>query len=124
MLLGPHLLRIYSSSPAVISAGMTRIAIVCAPYAFCGMMDVMVGSLRGLGYSVMPMLVSLMGVCVFRLIWIATIFQQPAFHSIQTVYWSYPVTWIVTFLTHLICYLWAMRRLKQHLEQEKTLRTN
>lgn len=124
LLLGPHLLRIYSSSPAVISAGMTRVAIVCAPYAFCGMMDVMVGSLRGLGYSIMPMLVSLMGVCVFRLVWIATIFQQPAFHSIQTVYWSYPITWIVTFLTHLICYFWAMHRLKRRLEQEKTLRAN
>ena len=85
-LMGPHLLRIYSSSPAVISAGMIRLMIVCVPYALCGMMDVMVGSLRGLGYSVMPMLVSLMGACVFRLVWIATVFQRPAFHTIQTIY--------------------------------------
>lgn len=119
-LMGPHLLRIYSSSPAVISAGMIRLMIVCVPYALCGMMDVMVGSLRGLGYSVMPMLVSLMGACVFRLVWIATVFQRPAFHTIQTVYWSYPISWTITFLTHLACYIWAMHRLKQHLE--KTLR--
>ncbi len=119
-LMGPHLLRIYSSSPAVISAGMIRLMIVCVPYALCGTMDVMVGSLRGLGYSVMPMLVSLMGACVFRLVWIATVFQRPAFHTIQTVYWSYPISWTITFLTHLACYIWAMHRLKQHLE--KTLR--
>lgn len=119
-LMGPHLLRIYSSSPAVISAGMIRLMIVCVPYALCGMMDVMVGSLRGLGYSVMPMLVSLMGACVFRLVWIATVFQRPAFHTIQTIYWSYPISWTITFLTHLACYIWAMHRLKQHLE--KTLR--
>ena len=119
-LMGPHLLRIYSSSPAVISAGMIRLMIVCVPYALCGTMDVMVGSLRGLGYSVMPMLVSLMGACVFRLVWIATVFQRPAFHTIQTIYWSYPISWTITFLTHLACYIWAMHRLKQHLE--KTLR--
>lgn len=119
-LMGPHLLRIYSSSPVVISAGMIRLMIVCVPYALCGMMDVMVGSLRGLGYSVMPMLVSLMGACVFRLVWIATVFQRPAFHTIQTIYWSYPISWTITFLTHLACYIWAMHRLKQHLE--KTLR--
>lgn len=123
-LFGPQLLQIYSKSPAVISAGMSRVWILFPLYAICGMMDVMVGSLRGLGYSVMPMLVSLMGACVFRLVWIATIFQSPAFHTIQTVYWSYPLSWTVTFLTHLICYFWAMRRLKQHLETNQTLRTN
>ena len=109
------LLSIYTTSPAVIDAGITRMQIVCATYAVCGMMDVMVGGLRGIGYSVMPMLVSLVGACGLRLLWIATIFQLPQFHTIQMLYWSYPVSWVITFGVHVICFLWAMQRVKQRL---------
>ena len=122
-LFGPQLLGIYSDSDAVIAAGMDRLSIICATHALCGMMDVMVGSLRGLGYSVMPMLVSLIGACGLRLIWITAIFRIPEYHTVQTVYWSYPVSWIITFLAHLICFFWAMGRLK-HRFPEKTLRAN
>ena len=122
-LFGPQLLGIYSDSDAVIAAGMDRLSIICATYALCGMMDVMVGSLRGLGYSVMPMLVSLIGACGLRLIWITAIFRIPEYHTVQTVYWSYPVSWIITFLAHLICFFWAMGRLK-HRFPENTLRAN
>ena len=117
---GPQLLSIYTDSPAVIAAGMNRITIICATYALCGIMDVIVGSVRGIGYSVMPMLVSLVGACGVRILTVATIFQIPAFHTIQTVYWAYPVSWSVTFLAHLCCFLWAMRHLKQHYSDEKT----
>jgi len=116
-LLGRQLLHIYSRTEAVIEAGMRRLVIICSPYALCGIMDVLVGSLRGLGYSVMPMLVSLLGVCILRLVWISTIFQVPAFHTVQTVYWSYPVTWTITALAHFLCYLWAMRRLRRRLAE-------
>lgn len=109
--LGPQLLSIYSDSFAVISAGMDRLEIVCSTYALYGIMEVMVGSLRGLGYSVLPMLVSLIGVCLLRLIWVFTVFQIPAFHTVQTVYWSYPLSWSLTFLAHLLCFVWAIRRL-------------
>ena len=112
---GRVLLSIYTSSPAVIDAGITRMQIVCATYAVCGMMDVMVGGLRGIGYSVMPMLVSLVGACGLRLLWIATIFQLPRFHTIQMLYWSYPVSWVITFGVHVICFLWAMRKVKPRL---------
>ena len=117
------LLEIYSDSPAVIEVGAERMLIVCTTYALCGMMDVMVGSMRGLGYSILPMIVSLLGACALRLIWIATVFQIPQFHVPQTIYWSYPFSWVVTFLAHVGCYLWAMRRLKRHLEENKTLYT-
>ena len=78
-LFGRGLLAIYTTSPAVIDAGLIRMRIICTTYAICGMMDVMVGGLRGIGYSVMPMLVSLVGACGLRLVWIATIFQLPRF---------------------------------------------
>lgn len=115
---GRVLLSIYTTSPAVIDAGLDRMHIVCALYAICGMMDVMVGGLRGIGYSVMPMLVSLVGACGLRLLWIATIFQIPQFHTIQMLYWSYPVSWIITLGVHVICFLWAMKRVKRKLLPE------
>lgn len=101
---GESLLKIYSSNIQVIEAGMVRMAIIMTTYALCGMMDVMVGMLRGLGYSFMPMVVSLIGACGLRLVWIATVFRIPAFHTVSTVYLSYPITWIITFLVHVICY--------------------
>ena len=119
VLFGRQLLSIYTDSPDVIDVGLERLAIVCGTYAICGMMDVMVGSLRGLGYSIMPMIVSLLGACVLRLIWIATIFQLPQFHTPEIIYWSYPFSWIITFLAHVGCYLWAMRRLQRHLAEDR-----
>ena len=74
-LCGHTLLGIYSSSEDVITHGISRFSVVSASYFLCGIMDVMVGSLRGMGYSIMPMLVSLTGACLFRVIWIFTIFQ-------------------------------------------------
>nr|WP_326184635.1 MATE family efflux transporter [uncultured Oscillibacter sp.] len=120
-LFGPQLLSIYSESPSVISAGMDRLTIVCATYALYGIMEVMVGSLRGLGYSVMPMLVSLIGVCLLRLVWIATVFKLPEFHTVQTIYWSYPLSWTLTFFAHLICFLLVMRRLKRRIAEPSQL---
>ena len=100
---GRVLLRIYSSDPAVIEAGMIRLSYVCLPYALCGIMDVFVGSLRGLGYSVMPMIVSLLGACALRLVWIATIFQ--VIHTLDNLYISYPISWLITGSVHFICYI-------------------
>jgi len=115
VLAGPQLLGIYSDSGAVIEAGMKRMAVLCTTYCLCGMMEVMVGVLRGLGYSVMPMIVSLVGACGLRLVWIATLFQIPALHSMTTLYWSYPVSWGITFAVHFLCYRWAMKRLREHI---------
>lgn len=107
---GAHpLLSIYSSDPEVISVGILRLSIICGPYFLCGIMDVLVGSLRGLGYGVMPMLVSMIGACGFRIIWIMTIFQWN--HTLFTLYISYPITWTVTALAHLVCFIIVRRRL-------------
>lgn len=102
---GRPLLGLYTDNPAVVDAGLIRLKHVCAFYFLCGLMDVMVGVLRGMGYSVMPMIVSLVGVCGFRLLWIATVFQIPQYHSIETVYISYLVSWIATAVIHYCCFL-------------------
>ena len=76
-------------------------------------MDVMVGMMRGLGYSVLPMIVSLAGACGLRILWIATVFQMEEYHNVFTVYVSYPITWIVTLLVHIICFTIVWHRLKK-----------
>ena len=110
-LAGDVLLRLYSPDAEVIAYGRLRLLYICTTYALCGMMDVMVGSLRGMGYSIMPMLVSLTGACLFRIIWIMTVFQ--AYHSLEVLYVSYPISWALTFAVHLLCFLavyrWKMR---------------
>lgn len=117
-LLSKPLLHIYSTDLEVIQYGVVRLGFVCLPYFLCGIMDVMVGSLRGLGYSVMPMLVSLTGACGLRVLWIYTIFQR--YRTLPTLYVSYPVTWIVTASVHLICYIVVMKKLKVRIGNKKT----
>lgn len=107
---GTPLLGIYTSDPAVIAYGLERMRLVCVPYFLCGMMDVAVGVLRGMGYSIMPMLVSLAGACGLRIIWIYTIFQWK--HTLFILFLSYPITWGVTMIVHVICFAVAWRRKK------------
>ena len=102
-LLGTPLLSIYTSDPEVIEAGLIRLFCVCSTYFLCGIMDVLVGGLRGIGASLTPMIVSIAGVCGFRILWIYTLFQWN--HDIYTLYLSYPASWILTSLLHFICYL-------------------
>lgn len=112
-LFGRPLIGIYSKTPEVIDAGMMRMAVIVTTYALCGEMDVMVGMLRGLGYSIMPMFVSLIGACGLRILWIMTVFKIPAYHTITTVYLSYPITWAITLLAHIICYIIVWNKLKK-----------
>lgn len=110
-LLGRPLLSLYSRSGEVIDAGTKRLAVISTTYALCGLMDCMVGALRGIGYSVMPMIVSLLGVCAFRMVWIFGFFKIKQFHMIDTVYLAYPVSWLLTFIVHVICYLIVRRKI-------------
>ena len=104
MTVGRPLLSIYTSGEASINAGLRRMMYVCGTYFLCGIMDVMVGSLRGMGYSITPMIVSLLGACGLRLVWLGTVFQIEQFHTPDTVYLSYPVSWVITVAAHVICF--------------------
>lgn len=92
---------------AVIQAGLIRMGHVGRLYALCGIMDTMVGSLRGLGCSVVPMLGSLVGSCLLRLVWVYTIF--PRNPTPETLFLSYPVTWIVTAVFQIGVYLFIRK---------------
>ncbi|MGC2873636.1 MATE family efflux transporter [Ihubacter sp. rT4E-8] len=113
VLFGRQLLGIYTSSDIVIDAGMERLRIIALTYALGGAMDVMVGALRGMGYSIIPMVVTLVGVCGLRVFWILTIFQMPAFHTVEMLFLTYPVTWTVTLSGHIITFFIARKKLRE-----------
>lgn len=102
-LAGRLLLHLYSPEEPVIAYGMKRLFFICCPYFLCGIMDTLVGCLRGMGHSILPMLVSLTGACLFRIIWIYTMFD--ANRTPEMLYISYPISWALTALVHLGCFL-------------------
>ena len=105
---GPQLISIYSPGDLeVVEAGMIRMGIIARTYALCGVMEAMVGVLRGLGHSIGPMVVSLFGSCVLRLIWMVTVF--PAVATPGILFLAFPVTWIITGGCHLI-FFWRVRK--------------
>ncbi len=104
-----QLLKIYSTDPEVIRYGILRMSYICVPYFLCGTMDVMVGALRGMGYSILPTIVSLTGACLFRVVWIYTVFRQ--IPTLECLYISYPISWALTFLAHLLCFAAVYRKL-------------
>ena len=125
-ILGRQVLKIYirptgNSEEAVQAAkvalevGYIRLHYLCLPYFLCGIMDVMVGVLRGLGSSTIPMIVSIVGVCGFRIAWIYLIFREYTsfvdYNDLHMLYISYPISWIITFLIHLITYFIYSRKL-------------
>ena len=106
-----QLLHIYSSSATVIAAGKIRCGYILPVYFLCGCMDVMVGALRGIGQSVVPMVTSLIGACALRLIWIATVFQIN--RTTGMLYISYPITWTVTVIAHIAFFIHYYKKIPE-----------
>ena len=110
-LLAPKLLSIYiTDSPESIKYGIIRMGFLCLIYALNGLHDVSTGILRGLGASFVPMVVTVFGICVFRVVWIFTIFRIPRFHTLEMLYITYPISWIITFAMLTVCYHNVMKK--------------
>ena len=127
---GKPLLSLYLDDPSaidlrtgitVLEYGIKRLSYMLPLYFLCGLMDVVVGSLRGVGYSVMPMIVSLTGACLFRVVWIMTVFAMNP--TLDILYLSYPISWALTFGVHMLCYVFIARKKLGQLEA-KIDRTN
>ena len=111
------LLRIYiTDSPEAMFYGVLRLTYMHVPILLGGLMNVATGSLRGLGSSLAPMLMSVLGVCGFRLVWIFTIFQEPRFHSMESLLISYPISWTLTFLVETVAFVILYRRWVRNLQ--------
>lgn len=103
---GETLLGIYiTDSLQAIQYGMIRLTYVTLPYVMLGLMDVSTGALRGYGKSLTPMIISVLGICGIRVLWVSTVFQIPAFHTPQWLYISYPISWFVTLVAQTIFFL-------------------
>ena len=108
---GEQLLSIYiTDSAEAIAYGLIRFSYVSLPYFMLGLLDVSTGALRGYGQSLTPMIISVLGICGIRVLWVYTIFQLPAFHSPQWLYISYPVSWFVTLVVQTVFFLRVRQR--------------
>jgi len=125
VLFGEQLLHIYiTDSAEAIRYGMLRLSIICSTYFLCGMMDAVTGAIRGMGASVVTMLISIIGVCGFRISWIYTVFQIPEFHTPQSLFISYPISWIATLLLQILAFSIVLRkRMRQEAAQSPQIKT-
>ena len=108
---GSWLLGIYTGTEAVLNAALARLNLLGHTYLICGFMDLTTSTLRGMGRGLMPMIVSLAGVVGTRLLWISTIFQIPEYHTLWYLMLSYPISWLVTFSVHFVCWTIVIRPL-------------
>ena len=116
------LLSIYiTDSPEAIAYGILRLGYVCLPYFLCGIMDTTTGILRGMGRSVSPMIITVLGACAFRIVWIYTIFRVEKFHTLECLFVSYPISWILTFAAEFILFLIVYKKyVKKSVELKKS----
>lgn len=113
---GEPLLSIYiTDSAEALSYGMLRMTWLLLPYFLCGLQDVTTGALRGMGASTVPMIISILGVCAFRVGWVSTVFQIPQYHTPESLYISYPISWVLTFIAQMIAFWIVYRRQTRHL---------
>lgn len=108
-LFGPELLKIYTSDPKVIQCGMEILLYTTVTYFMCGLMDLFPGALRGMGYSAIPMLLSIIGTVGTRIVWIFMIF--PRHRSLDVLFISYPASWLITIILQVICYFFVRKRI-------------
>ena len=111
---GRTLLSIYTRNDLIIEQGMLRLMYLCGPYILCGASDSLPGIVRSMGHPIIPTVITLSGTCIFRIIWILTVCQLPAFDTVNWVYMSYGISWFLTFVIHYISYRWAYKKIKHN----------
>ena len=108
VIFAPQFISIFSASEEIIAEGAIRLRCIVPLYALCGVMDVAVGCLRGMGYYIMPMIVSVFGICVFRVAWIYTIFA--VYRSLPCLYISYPASWALTGMVQVTLFMVCLKK--------------
>lgn len=105
---GNYILRIYTSDAEVIKCGLEILSITTVPYFLCGIMDLFPGALRGMGYSAVPMILSVIGTVGMRVLWIYVVF--PLNRSLYVLFISYPASWGITIVMQVICYIFVRKK--------------
>lgn len=109
-LFGREFLSLFANDEAVIEAGLQRTGIMCFSYAFSAFMDCTIAACRGIGKSFAPTVIVIMGSCVFRVVWIYTVFAY--FHTIPSLYLLYIFSWLITSVAEIICFAVNYRKLE------------
>lgn len=117
------LLKLYIDNPEALVPAQRRLFVIGLTYFLCGIMDTLAFSLRGIGYSLVPMIVSIIGACGFRIFWIYVIFPINYFHNIEWLAASYPISWILTLSVHLTLLIILYKKTANRL-QKKEYETN
>lgn len=116
-LFGNQLLSLYiKDSPEAIALGRSRMYVDLLPYFLFGLQDVVTGALRGIGASFVTMILTVLGICGVRILWVCTVFQLPSFHNLMMLYVSYPVSWILTLIAQLAAFAILFRRMQRRIE--------
>lgn len=116
-LFGRQILSLYlPDSEAAIAVGLHRITYTCTLYFIYGLMDTITGALRGMGESLVTMIISILGICGLRIVWVYTIFRIPAYHTLESLYLSWPISWIVTLIFQLAAFLILYRKYAKRFE--------
>lgn len=111
IIFGQQVFSIFSKNQAVINAAQNRMAVIAATYFLCGLMDCSANTLRGLGCSMTPMVITLLGACGLRILYLATFYQIPRFHTYHSIFVSYPLSWGSTFLVLLAVLIFIFRKM-------------
>ena len=115
-LLADPLLGLFTADAQVIEIAKGRMAVTLATYMLCGLMEIFSSTLRGMGRSVLPMVVSLLGVCGVRLSWI--FFYFPTHRTLAQLYISYPLSWLATAAVQLIFCLIVLKKEQNHVDSD------
>jgi putative MATE family efflux protein len=122
LLFGRSLLKIFTSDPEVIELGMQRIYIIMAVYFTCGVMNVYPGLTRGMGYSMLPMVCTLIGACLMRIVWLVTVFAW--YPTVIMLFACYPVTWTLAGLGQVGSFFYARHQIRKRAVLEAELNAN
>ena len=109
-LFGKEFLSLFTNEEAVVEAGLLRTRIMCFSYAVSAFMDCTIAANRGIGKSLVPTIIVIMGSCVFRIVWIYTVFAH--FHTIPSLYLLYIFSWTITAIAEIICFTVNYRKLE------------
>ena len=113
---GTQILQIYTEDAQVVQCGLEILSITTVPYFLCGIMDLFPGALRGMGYSAVPMILSIIGTVGTRILWIFVFFPQ--YRSLYFLFISYPGSWLATIVMQVICFV-VVRRHVHSLSENK-----
>ena len=121
MIFHKQLIEIYVQNEEAIEAATQRLKIFVFTYFLCGLMDVMAQSIRGVGYSTSPAIISLIGSCLLRIVYIYTIFKIPQYHNLVSLSFSYPISWLITLAAHITFFLSIRKRAYKKCLEDKSL---